>query len=157
VLRAHGIRGLVRVHAEGESLASLARITVGDRELAVVRAIRERGDWLVQLDGVTNRDEADALRGQAVRARREDLPPTDGDELYVADLVGCAVVDTTGASLGTISASFPAAQEILVVTDEKGRELLIPFVEPIVVSVDVAARRVVCDPPEGLTNLEEID
>jgi 16S rRNA processing protein RimM len=157
VLRAHGVRGLVRVHAESDSIASLTRITVGERELRVVRATPERGDWLVQLEGVTDRDQAEALRGQPVRARREELPPTDGGELYVADLLGCAVVDTAGAALGTISGTFPGgAHEILVVTDG-AREALIPFVEPIIVSVDVEARRVVCDPPPGLINLDEAE
>lgn len=157
VLRAHGVRGLVRIHAEADSIANLTRLTVGERELRVVRVTPERGDWLVQLEGVADRDQADALRGQPVRARREDLPAPDDDELYVSDLVGCAVVDTAGVALGTVTGTFPGgAHEILVVTDG-AREALIPFVEPIVVSVDVAARRVVCDPPPGLIDLDEAE
>lgn len=158
VLRAHGVRGLVRVHAESDSIASLKRLTVGERELRVVRVTPERGDWLVQLEGLTDRDQADALRGQQLRARREDLPPPDADELYVVDLVGCSVVDLAGASIGTVTGTFPGgAQEILVVSDGNGREVLIPFIAPILVSVDVAARRVVCDPPEGLLTLDEVE
>ena len=67
--------------------------------------------------------------------------------------MGCQLVDTAGASLGTVRAvDNYGAQELLVIDGPRG-ELLMPFVEPLVLSVDLEARRIVCDPPEGLLDL----
>jgi 16S rRNA processing protein RimM len=157
VARAHGVRGMVRVGGAGsESLAELDQVFLGDSDLPrkIESAQEVAGGWLVKLFGVDDRDAAEALKGQALRARREDLPPLADDELYLDDLIGCAVVDPSGAPIGTVrKIESGAAQDLLVVARDGGRETLIPLVEPIVQSVDLDARRVVCDPPEGLLDL----
>jgi 16S rRNA processing protein RimM len=85
---------------------------------------------------------------------RADLPPLDENEVYLADLVGCEVVDGAGARIGVVKEVQYAGQELLVVAREGAADALVPFVEPIIRSVDLEARRIVCDPPEGLLNLD---
>ncbi|MSP59387.1 MAG: 16S rRNA processing protein RimM [Myxococcales bacterium] len=157
VARAHGVRGQVRVEGSSDSLGQLSRVFLGERdgatgvEVAIESAARTDGGWLVKLRGVDDRDAADALRGKSLRAPRDQLPAPPDDEVYVADLVGCAVVDGAGAPLGTVKQVYPSgAHELLVIERPDGREGLVPFIEPIVLSVDIAARVIVCDPPEGL-------
>lgn len=161
VVRAHGVRGWIRVrcfHEASTALGEASRLFLDGEPQRVEQASPERAEWLVKLAGVDDRDAAESLRGLEVALPREDLPAPDDGELYVADLVGCAVVDAAGARLGTVRAVDNYGHQELLVVDpggegEPGGELLIPFVEPIIVRVDVEARRVVCDPPEGLLEL----
>jgi 16S rRNA processing protein RimM len=156
VLRAHGVRGMLRVRSDGGALPELERLIIDGRAYAVARVQPERGDWLVQLEGVTDREQADALRGKPIEALRADLPPLAAGETYAADLIGCLVLDAAGQRLGEVIGSFPSgAHEVLEVRGE--REFLLPLAPGIVVSVDVDARTIVCDPPPGLINLDEAD
>ncbi len=158
VLRAHGIRGVVRVRGEGDALGVIERVRVGERDFAVEHAQRDKGEWLLKLGGVEDRDAAEALKGQAVLVERAALPPPDEGELYAADLIGCRVFDAAGRELGEVSGSFDSgAHEVLELRSRDGREHMIPFVDGIVTRVDVAARRIDCDPPPGLIELDEAE
>lgn len=157
MLRAHGVRGVVRVRAAAD-LSSADALWLDDARYAVRHASRDKEDWLVTLEGVAGRDAADALRGKTVRIPRDAVDVAD-DELLVADLVGCTVVDVTGTVIGEITGSFDSgAHEVLELRAAgEGREILLPLVDAFVVSIDVAQKRVVYDPPEGLLDLERKD
>jgi 16S rRNA processing protein RimM len=157
VARAHGVRGALRVRADSDVLLDLDEVWLDGRRVKIVARQRERKDFLIQIEGVTDRDQADALRGAAVEVRRADLPAPADDEVYVADQVGCQVFDGGGARLGeVVETFFSGAHELLSVRDGE-REFLLPFVDGIVTEVDVAGRRIVCAPPEGLVDLERAD
>jgi 16S rRNA processing protein RimM len=153
VQRAHGVRGAVRVRADSDALLELDELWLDERHVRIVSVQREREGFLVQVEGVTDRDQAEALRGAAVLVERDRLPAPAEDEVYVADLIGCRVLDTAGVALGeVVDTFFSGAHELLTVRDGE-REFLLPFVDTIVTEVDVAGRRIVCDPPEGLVDL----
>ncbi len=156
VARAHGVRGELRVRVSSESFATLSRLLIGAREF-VVRAMRpERDDFLVLLEGVHTRDEADLLRGQFIFADRAALPALGEGEFYVDDLVGCEVFDSAGARLGTVTSVFHSgAHEVMVI--KGATEFMLPLVDAMVRAVDVKARRVVCDPPPGLVDLKDAE
>ena len=83
-------------------------------------------------------------------SERVSLPE---DHYYDWELEGCTV--KVGAdSIGTVSSVLrTGGAEILVVTDESGKERLIPLVDSIVVEIDAAGKAIVIDPPEGLLDL----
>ncbi len=157
VARAHGVRGQLRVQGAGsDALERLERVLLdgeaAPRRIEAVEAIDRA--YLIKLEGIADRTAAEALRGRTLLAPRADLPPPSEDEIYVADLVGCAVEDSAGTPLGTVrEVTDNGAHDLLVITRPDGREAMVPLVEPIVLSVDVEARRIVCDPPEGLLDL----
>ncbi len=151
VARAHGVRGVVRVAgASAETLRGLARVFVGDerRELRASSA----GEGLLKLEGVDDRDAAEALRGADLWMPRDELPAEDEDELYLHDLLGCRLTDGEGAPIGTVTAvESTGAQDLLVVQLPSGREARVPY--PLVTAVDLEARTLACDLPEGLLEL----
>lgn len=110
-----------------------------------------KGAWLVALAGVESRDEADGLRGWWLflpALEHAERPPTF---YYEHELVGCTCRLAGGRTLGLVAALVPGgAQALLAVRSDEGAEVLVPFVSPIVVSVDSAAREIVLDPPAGL-------
>lgn len=160
VAKAHGVRGELAVDVRTDSPDE--RFVVGnvlvarrrgqpDREVTIA-AVRGHGDrLLMRLEGVDGRDDAEALRAAVLLADTDDLPPTgDDDEYYDHQLMGLDVVLTDGTAVGTVGDVIHGPAGELLAVSRDGREVLVPFVKAIVPTVDVAARRVVLDPPEGL-------
>jgi 16S rRNA processing protein RimM len=152
--RAHGLDGSFRVEGAVDwfAYAQGERLLVG----GVERVIRSRrGDErapVVRLDGVEAREEAEALRGQALELPVERLPAPEQDAFYVFDLVGCEVV-CAGERLGTVREVLDRpANDVLVVDGPQG-ELFLPFTVDAVPHVDVASRRI--EVREGLLPDEE--
>ena len=147
--RAHGLRGEVAVTLSTdrtERVAVGSRLHVNDRVLTVVAARPHQGRWLVRFEEVGDRTAAEALRGEVLRA--EPLEGVD-DVLWVHELVGAEVRDTTGAPIGPVLAVEDNPASDLLVVEVDGREVLVP----IVFVVEQADGVVVIDPPEGLLDL----
>jgi 16S rRNA processing protein RimM len=98
---AHGTQGEVRLKLFGEGAAALSRIkqlTARDSGAAyTLKKIRSdnKGGAIARLAEVTNRNDAEKLRGTVLTAAREALPALDAGEYYHADLLGLAVVTET--------------------------------------------------------------
>lgn len=152
IARAHGVQGEVRVHLHDPSsttLQSLDRAWFGGVERRILGQRPTSGAWLLRLDGVTDRDAAEALRGNPVEVSRDDIELAP-DEYLLADLPGCHVTDESGASLGRIMEILSTGgQDILVIHDDT-HERLLPMVPEFVLRVDVAARQVQVALPEDL-------
>ena len=151
---AFGVRGEARLKsfcAEPAAIAGYGPLATEDGarrfDVAGLRPIK--GGFAARLSGVGTREEAEALKGTRLCVPRERLPSLGDDEFYHADLVGLEVVDTGGAPLGRVRAIFDhGAGDILEVTGAGGAALLVPFTRAAVPTVDLAAGRVVVDPPE---------
>ena len=164
VVKAHGVTGEVVVEirtddpdirfASGSSLRGRPSRGGPERRYVVESAREYSGRLLVRLDGVDDRNAADALRGMLFLVDSEELPPIeDPDEYYDHQLEGLQVVTIAGASVGSVAEVLhTAAGELLLVRTEEG-EVLVPFVSAIVTSVSLADRTIEIDPPEGLLEL----
>jgi len=98
-----------------------------------------------KLDGVDDRDAAEALRGLDVAGEREALGEAAEGEFFWVDLEGLAVVNRQGESLGRVDGlTRGGGADVLVVKDE-GRERLIPFIPIYVDKVDREAKRITVD------------
>ena len=117
--------------------------------LSVEAARRHRDRFLVKFADVDDREAAEKLRGP-LYVPANALRQLDDDEYWPHELIGCVVFDTAGRPLGAIEAITPgAAHDLISVRTERGLRSL-PAVKDIVVEIDIAARRVVADAPEGL-------
>jgi 16S rRNA processing protein RimM len=151
IARAHGIRGevvIVTHDPESDVLDGLPTIWVGgvQRQLAGVRGTH-RG-WLVQLEGIATRNDAETLRGQTVEVDREALA-LDEDDVLLDDLIGCQVKLVDGRPWGTIHSVESGMQDLLVIHDGE-LERLLPLVDEFVKAIDLEAGVVTVDPPDGL-------
>ena len=144
--RPHGLQGEVAVTftSDRDERRQPGVVLYADGRELVVEAIRpHQGRYLVRFAGVTDRDQAAALRG--VRLDAEPLAGAD-DELWVHELIGSEVRDRSGAALGRVIAVEANPAHDLLVLDSGG---LVPMV--FVVSSESGV--VVVDPPEGLFDL----
>ncbi|MFV1874977.1 ribosome maturation factor RimM [Nioella sp.] len=153
----YGVRGEARVKsfcAEPSALGDYGPLSddTGTRDFKVTITRPVKGGFAVRLSGVKTKEEADALKGTRLYAPRDVLPALPDDEFYHADLMGLSVVDTGGADLGQVHAVMNHGAGDLLQVRQKGRSgtVLVPFTQAIVPTVDLAAGRIVVDPPEGL-------
>jgi 16S rRNA processing protein RimM len=161
VVKAHGLGGEVAVEVRtdepGVRFATDAVLTARRRDgsthpLTVLSARSHQERLLVRFTEVTTRDLAEALRGALLLIDAAELPPTeDPDEFYDHELEGLAARLPDGTLVGTVhEVAHGPGSDLLVLKLDGGREALVPFVREIVPEVDLAARQVVIDPPEGL-------
>jgi 16S rRNA processing protein RimM len=162
VVRAHGIGGEVAVEVRTDTpdlrFAEGARLETDPAQrgpLTVRRTRWHSGRLLVGFEGVTDRNAAEALRGTLLVADSSTSPaPEDPDEFWDHQLTGLSAVTTGGVVLGEVAeVAHPPGADVLVIRTATGAELLVPFVRAIVPEVDLAGRRLVVDPPEGLLEL----
>jgi len=153
-----GVRGWVKVQVFGDDPMSWAKMPcwwLSEKEEADDAAWRSRalaecklhGRGLVaRLEGVEDRSGAELLCRQYVGVPRSELPKTESNEFYWADLVGLEVVNSAGDHLGRVAELIRSgAHEVLDVCDEGGTHRLLPFVESVIKAVDLAAGRISVD------------
>lgn len=162
--RAHGLRGEVALDVRTDDpdtrFADGSRLVTDPPErgpLTVAGTRWHSGRLLVRFAGVDDRSAAEALRGTELVVDSDDLPPlADPEEFYDHQLEGLAVVTVDGRDLGAVAEVLhPPGGDLLVVRDAAGREVLLPFVAAMVPAVDLAAGRLVADPPPGLVELNQ--
>ena len=154
VVTPHGVRGTLRVRAlgAGKHLREGKQPVVAGVRRRISSAKQSPKGFLLDLEGVESRTDAQPLRGEQLFLDREELDSTEEGEFYVTDLVGLTAVGDAGEVLGTVTDTFEtAAHEVLVVREEKGRQdLYVPFTMEHVPQVDLQKGRIVVRPPEGL-------
>ncbi|BDW84234.1 MULTISPECIES: ribosome maturation factor RimM [Roseicyclus] len=154
---AFGVRGEVRLKsfcAEAADIAAYGPLSTEDGsrtfEVTLTRPVSQ--GLAARLSGVLTKEQADGLRGTRLYAPRTALPALPDDEFYHADLLGLTALDTGGAELGKIAAVLNHGAGDLLELRGPGLKgsVLVPFTRAIVPTVDLASRRVIIDPPEGL-------
>lgn len=147
-----GIKGWVKLKTFTEAPDGLLDYPVwwlngcqGWREYAVAEAEWHSTGLVARLDGYEDRTAVEALKGVEVGIPRHAFPETGVDEYYWADLIGLTVVNRQNEGLGTIEELLETgANDVLVVRDGD-KERLIPYINAVIVSVDLLDRRMVVD------------
>jgi 16S rRNA processing protein RimM len=158
VTRPHGVRGEVRVQlhwAGSDTLENVDEITLVPRRgpPAVYRVLSARHAdkaVLLRLEGVGDRDRAEALRGAGVSVPRELLPPVEDGEYYLCDLIGAAVVAPSGPVGEVVEIRVHPSVDTLVIKAPDGTLLEQAIVEPWILSVDTARKVVELSSTDGL-------
>ena len=156
-----GVRGEARIKsfcADPTAIGDYGPLSTedGNRQFTLTITRPVKGGFAVRLSGVKTKEEADALRGTRLFAPRDALPALPDDEFYHADLIGLSAVDTGGEELGQVHAVLNHGAGDLLELRKRGRKgtVLVPFTLEIVPTVDLAAGRIVIDPPDGLFDVE---
>jgi 16S rRNA processing protein RimM len=161
IARAHGIRGQVIVNLEtdfpearfrpGATLFAERGGALTPLTLTTVRF--QNGRPVIGVQGVETMNEAEQLAGLELRVPVEALAPLPEGTFYHHDLVGCRVVTKDGREVGMVEGvegTFGGSR--LIVAGGTG-EILIPLARDICPTIDIAGKRIVVDPPEGLLDL----
>lgn len=161
---AYGINGWVRIKpysADADALLHAKTWWLGRQnspelhDVEMMQAKNHSGDIVARLMGVAGRDAAEAMKGSVVHIPRSHFPALADDEFYWVDLIGLVVENLQGEHLGVVADLMDnGAHPILRITvpavadqskDKAAAELLIPFVEQFVKTVDQQAKKITVD------------
>ena len=143
IVGAIGVSGEVRLHSfceDPEAISDYSPLFSEDGKIRLELRIKRRikGGLAARVSGVDTREQAQALKGISLFARREVFPETEEDEFYHFDLVGLTVLDQSGQRTGTVaSVANHGTGDILVVADDEGNEEFVSFSSSRVPEVNV--------------------
>jgi 16S rRNA processing protein RimM len=158
IVAAHGVQGWVGIETyteHAEEIAAYGPLTDEGGETDYLIADMRMGPKgiLVRLEGVSDRNHAEELKGTRLYVPRAALPKIREKEAYYhADLIGLAAERTDGTAMGRIVAvqNYGAGDLLEIKVEGKADTVLVPFTKKSVPEVDMAGGRVVIDPPLGL-------
>jgi len=161
IANTHGIRGELKVWPQTDFPdvrfkpgSKLLMIDPDGGESVTVEIISSREQkkmFVVKLKGYDDINQVEKYKGWELKVSASERAPLAEGEYYVRDIIGCAVETDEGEQLGTITDILsPGANDVWVVKLAKGKELLLPVIDDVVLDVDIAARKVKVHLMEGL-------
>ncbi|MCB0115889.1 MAG: 16S rRNA processing protein RimM [Caldilineaceae bacterium] len=165
VISAHGVRGELSIEPftdfPEDRFAAGQMMLIGDEMEAVeIESARpHKNRVLICFDHITNREEAEALRGNWIFIAEEDAAELDEDTYYVHQIVGLTAQTADGAILGTVKdVLVTGANDVYLVAPAEGvnggKEILLPAIGDVIVDVDVAGGRLTVNLLPGMLDSE---
>ena len=157
---AHGLRGDVYVifFSKDYSYADLIdELYIEDTPYEVIKAGEHKDGLKVQLKGVIDRNQSEALIGKQIYLPADFFFSQDEEEgLFLAEIENFKVIDKSLGEIGIITGfSSNVAQDLLIVTTAANRQVEIPFVDQFVVEIDHDNKVLQMDLPEGLLEIND--
>ena len=153
---AHGLKGEVRLWPFTEDPMTVAGYGAlqsedGSREIEIESLRAAKDHFVAKLSGVSDRNAADALRNVKLYIARDRLPDIEEeDTFYHSDLIGLAAVTKEGVGIGEVIALHNfGAGDIVEIRLPDGKTAMLPFTDTVVPTIDLDAKKIVVDPPEG--------
>lgn len=156
IATAHGIKGFVKLRSfvEDESLLEGDHVftaETGEKKISLKLKNEMKGDWLAEVKGVSDRNEAERLRGTKLYVDRDVLPDTDDGEYYIEDLKGLKVVDQNGKEIGVaLSVENFGASDLLDIKPANGASFYVPLTDETIIDIDVDGGVIKIDVPETM-------
>ena len=158
IVGVHGLQGAVKIRSYADSPALFERGHVLQlethggqaRRLAVAWAKPHGKGILMGIEGVHDRDAAEALVGGQLSMTKASLPDLEDDTYYWFELIGLSVYDTQGRFLGKLATVLPTGSNDVYVVRNGDDEILVPALASVVQAIDTDQRRMEVTLPEGL-------
>ncbi|QIG47613.1 ribosome maturation factor RimM [Nordella sp. HKS 07] len=154
ITAAHGIKGEVKLRSftgDPEAIASYGPlITARGESLEIEKLRAQKEGFIAVLKGVRDRNRAETLKGAELFLERAQLPEPEGDEVYLADLIGVTAVSASGEKFGTVIAvpNYGAGDLLEIRRDGVKETVLVPFAEDYVPRIDLEKAELTLDLPE---------
>ena len=158
IVGTHGVRGEVRVQPWCDTPEFMKQFKTlflqknGEKEVRVL-ACRPHGNVVIlKLQGIDTVEQAAALRERVLFMRRADAH-LDESQVFIQDLLGCAVLDADDETIvyGVLSdVSKTGANDVWHIKDKTGKEYLIPAIPDVVISMDLDAEQIRIRPLKGI-------
>lgn len=163
IVGVHGVRGHLKIKAYTDNPAALDRygpVSLDDGRLLhlKVKSVSPKGPVIAMAQEVTDRNEAELMRGLELFIKRDALPPTSNDEVYHTDLVGLEARDNDGVAIGVIVGLHDfGAGDIIEVKPPSGPTMMLPFAPEYRDEMRLEEGFVTLLPPQGMMELAGMD
>jgi len=107
---------------------------------------------LLAFEAIADRNQIEELRDQLISAD-VDLDALAPGEYHFQQLIGCEVFKQNGELIGTVDEIVKLPGQDLLSVSKAGAQVLIPMVKQIIIEIDVSAKKIVVNPPEGLLDV----
>ncbi|MBC5635939.1 ribosome maturation factor RimM [Ornithinibacillus sp. BX22] len=159
IINTHGIRGDLKVLRVSDfddrfKVGNLLYLVTNQkviRELEIDGHRIHKGFDLIHFKGLDNINDVEHFKGSTLKIKESQLTELDENEYYYHEIIGCEVFTTDGDSIGKVKEILaPGANDVWVVKQPKGKDILIPYIEEVVIEIDVDHKRIMIEPMEGL-------
>lgn len=145
ITQTHGIKGEVKVFPttdDAQRFKKLKKVILDNgkerRELEITSVKFFKNLVILKFKGIDDINEVEKYKKAALFVTREDAVPLEENEYFIADLIGLKVVSDEGEELGTLDDVLQTgANDVYVVKNDKGEEILVPAIKDCVKSVDI--------------------
>lgn len=165
IVNTHGLRGEVRVVAitdfPDERFKKDQRLYIMTKSQPVVVTVesarRQKGMWLIKFAEFNDINQVEKFKGLDLRVDAADQQQLDNDEYYYHDIIGMQIIDhNSNEVIGEVTEILsPGANDVWVVKRPGKKDVLLPFIKSVVLTVDVAHHQATVDIPDGLIDDED--
>lgn len=163
IVNTHGIKGDLKILSQtdfpelrfgkGSELILLSPDESQRLNVQVEGSREQKGLYFVRFKGWNDINQVEKYKGWSVKVDEEDLAELEEDEYYFHEIIGCRVATAEGRELGTVKEILtPGANHVWVVKPPKGKDILIPVIDEVVVDVDVDNKLITVELMEGLVD-----
>lgn len=148
IVNTHGIKGEVKVYPLTDDVQKFKRlktVLVGGVEKNILGVKFQKDRVILKIEGIDTMNDAEMYKQKYIEIPRESEPELPPDTYYVSDLKECTVYDTEGKEIGKIFDVISTPNND-VYWIKKPKEILIPVLRNIVLSVDMDEKKVVITP-----------
>jgi 16S rRNA processing protein RimM len=162
IRKPHGVRGEASVEPwtnDAQRFEELKRVTLVSpdeattREATIASVRLHGGRALIAFDGIETPEAVRELANWTIEIPDEEARTLDAGEYFLHDLVGMQLVDANGTPRGEVIDAYEGGGGVLLNVRHGGAEFEVPFAADICTSIDVGAKRIVVDLPEGLDEI----
>ncbi|WP_242219522.1 ribosome maturation factor RimM [Bacillus cereus group sp. BfR-BA-01380] len=161
IVNTHGVRGEVRVisrtdfpeerYKVGNTLYIWQEKATEPLAVKITSHRQHKSFDLLTFEGYNNVNEVEQLKGSLVKVPEDQLGELAEGEYYYHEIIGCTVVTEDGETIGTIKEVLsPGANDVWVIKQPKGQDVLIPYIEEVVLQVNINEKLVTIHVMEGL-------
>ena len=167
IRKAHGVRGEASVEPwtdspdrfeELESVTLVSPDETQTRDVAIESFRAHLGRALVKFAGIDAPEDVQALHNWTIEIPESEARELEADEYFLHDLVGLTLVDAEGKSRGEVIDVYEGGGGLLLnVKRADGKTFELPFAADLCTEIDVAAKKIVVNLPEGLDDLDSVE
>lgn len=154
----HGIRGEVKVFPTTDDVNRFKKLKevvldTGKEQLTLqIEGVKFFKQFVIlKFKGIDNINDIEKYKGKSLFVTRENAVKLKKDEYFIADMIGSTVEDEEGKVLGTLTDVMQTgANDVYIVEDENGKELLFPAIKQCVLKVDIEEKKILVHVMPGL-------
>lgn len=159
IVNTQGNRGALRIlpltdYPERFLKMTAVKVAINEqiKELNIEEAFYHKKFVIIKFKGVSDMNEALALKGGILVVERDELTPLPQGSYYIFDLIGLEVVDLLGDRLGVLTDVLQTGSNDVYVVETGGKLLLLPALKQVILNIDIEGNRMVVQIPEGLND-----